>query len=97
MNEKMEKDAMKKLRESRRATIERARQTIKKQNNDIKKITQALKSCPRTVPEISESIQMPASQVMLYVAGLKKYGLLVEGPKADDYFKYELSKESMGE
>ena len=84
--------ALKELREARRETIEKARNTIKTQNRDIKKIREQLQSGPKTVLEIAGAVQMPASQVLQYVAGLKKYGLLIEGEKDGDYFTYELSK-----
>ena len=92
MNEHSEREALKKLRESRRETVERARQAIKAQTQDIKKIQDQLQSGPKTIPEIADAIQMPSSLVLRYVAGLKKYGVLVEGVKEDDYFKYELAK-----
>ena len=95
-NRNSDKEALKKLRESRRKMIEKARQAIKTQNQDIKKIRDELQSGPKTVPEIARAIQMPSALVLRYVSGLKKYGLLLEGTKEDDYFKYELTKQKMG-
>jgi len=91
-NKNSAKEALKTLRESRREMIEKARQAIKTQNQDIKKIRDELQSGPKTIPEIAGAIQMPPPLVLRYVAGLKKYGLLVEGVKEDDYFKYALAK-----
>ena len=91
-DEKSDREALKKLRESRRETVERARQAIKTQNQDIKKIRDQLQSGPKSIPEIAGAIQMPSSLVLRYVSGLKKYGVLIEGAKEDDYFKYELAK-----
>jgi len=34
---------------------------------------------------------MPTAQVSLYIAGLKKYGEVVEAEKDGDYFKYGLA------
>jgi hypothetical protein len=34
---------------------------------------------------------MPTSQVLLFVAGLKKYGIVVEGEKDGDYFNYHMA------
>jgi len=92
MNETSAKEALKNLRELRRETIEKARRTIKAQNQDIKKIRDQLQTGPKTVPEIAGAIQMPTAVVLRYIAGLKKYGLLIEGAKTDAYFKYELAK-----
>jgi len=85
-------ETLKKLRDARRETVEKARKTIKTQNQDIKKIRNELQSGPKTIPEIAGAIQMPPALVLRYVAGLKKYGLLVEDVKEDDYFKYALAK-----
>ena len=85
-------ETLKKLRDARRETVEKARKTIKTQNQDIKKIREQLQSGPKTVPEISGATKMPSALVLRYISGLKKYGLLVEGVKEDDYFKYELAK-----
>ena len=84
--------ALKRLREARRETIEKAWQIIKTQNRDIKKIREQLQSGAKTVPEIASAVQMSPSRVLQYVAGLKNYGLLAEGAKDGDYFTYELSK-----
>ena len=92
MGEHNDKEALKTLRESRREIIEKARQAIKTQNQDIKKIREQLQSGPKTVPEIADNIQMSPAQVLRYISGLKKYGIVVEGTKEDDYFKYELTK-----
>ena len=92
MNETNEKEALKQLREARRETVAKARQTIKTQNRDFKQIRDFLQQGARTVPEIAAAVGMSTSQVMQYVAGMKKYGLLVEGAKQDDYYTYELAK-----
>jgi len=92
MNEINEKEALKQLREARGETIAKARQTIKAQNRDFKQIRGFLQQGARTVPEIAAAVGMSTSQVMQYVAGMKKYGLLVEGAKQDDYYTYELAK-----
>jgi Fic family protein len=84
------KEAMKALRQQRKQSIDRARSAIKAQNKDIKSIRDALKDGGKTVPEITAVTKMPSSKVMVYVATLKKYGMVAEGPKNGDYFKYEL-------
>lgn len=88
---KGDKQALKALRQERKTSIERARNAIKTQNKDIKAIRAAMKDGGRTVPEIAEATGMPTAQVLMYVATLKKYGEVAEGPKDGDYFKYELA------
>lgn len=83
---------MKALRQQRKATIDRARKAIKTQTRDIKAVSQAMEEeGGRTIPEIAEVTRMPASLVLLYVATMKKYGVVAEGAKDGDFFKYELA------
>jgi len=87
----MDKDAMKQLREARRVWVENARQSTKTQNQIISQIKTQLADAAKTVPEIAQAAGMPASQVLLYIAGLKKYGQVAEAEKDGDYFKYRLT------
>ncbi len=93
MNEKkkIDKEALKQLRQARRASIKHAKDAIKIQNQDIKKIKEQIKDGGKTVPQIAAAIKMPTSRVLLYVTALRSYGLLAEGAKEEDYFKYELA------
>ena len=90
MSEKrtIDKNALKKLREERRVWVDRAKQSIKAQNQIIKQIKAQIADSAKTVPEIAQATGMPTSQVLLYLAGLKKYGLVAEAEKDGDYFKY---------
>jgi len=84
----MEKGALKKLREERRVWVDNARQSIKDQNQIIRQIKAQIADAAKTVPEIAQATGLPTSQVLLYLAGLKKYGLVAEAEKDGDYFKY---------
>ena len=88
---KIDKEALKQLRQERQASIKHAKDTIKTQNQDIKKIKDQLKEGGKTVPQIAAAIKMPTSKVLLYITALRTYGILVEGAKEEDYFKYELA------
>jgi Fic family protein len=92
MNEKKtsDKDALKKLREERRVWVDNAKQSIKAQNQIIKQIKAQIANTAKTVPEIAQATGMPTSQALLYIAGLKKYGVVVEAEKDGDYFKYKM-------
>ena len=87
----MDKDALQKLREERRVWVENAKQSIKIQNQIIKQIKAQITDAAKTIPEIAEATDMPTSQVLLYIAGLKKYGMVAEAEKDGDYFKYRLT------
>jgi len=87
---KSNKEAMKQLREERKAYIEAARQKIKEQNQMIKRIKEILANGGMTVPQLSEALQTPTDLTMWYVTAMRKYGSVKEGDKDGDYYKYEL-------
>ena len=93
MNDKktMDKEALKNLREERRTWVENAKKSIKDQNQIIKQIKAQIADTAKTIPEIALATDMSTSVVLLYIAGLKKYGLVVEAEKDGDYFKYGLA------
>ena len=88
---KMDKEALKKLREERSGWVENAKKSIKVQNQIIKQIKGQITDEAKTIPQIAQATDMPTSQVLLYIAGLKKYGIVVEADKDGDYFKYGLA------
>jgi predicted transcriptional regulator len=91
MGDKTDKEGLKKLREKRKTSIDRAKKTIKTQNKIIKDIKGQIKTEGKTIPEIAKGINMPTSQILLYIATLRKYGMVAEGEKDGDYFKYQLA------
>jgi hypothetical protein len=93
MSEKktMDKEALKKLREERRTWVENAKKSISAQNQIIKQIKAQIADTAKTIPEIARATDMSTSVILLYIAGLKKYGLVVEAEKDGDYFKYAVA------
>jgi predicted Rossmann fold nucleotide-binding protein DprA/Smf involved in DNA uptake len=87
------KDALKALREERRASIEAARERIKENRALRKQIIDALKDGPKTVPEIAQITGIPSHQVLWQLTSMKKYGKAAEGDQSGDYFQYILLKE----
>jgi len=59
------------------------------------KITDLLLKGPKTVPEIATELGYPSQEVMMWVMGMRRYGIIVDMPKerADDYYKYRLRNE----
>jgi len=84
------KEAMKKLRNERKQFIKAAAARMKEQNKVIKAIKEQLKDNPGTVPEIAGGTGIQTSEVLWYLASLKKFGQVVEGEKEGAYFRYEL-------
>ena len=89
-DKKEKKEAMKKLRNERKKFIKAAAVKVKEQNRVIKAIKEQLKDKPGTVPEIAEETGIQSSEVLWYLASLKKFGQIVEGEKDGAYFRYEL-------
>ena len=92
MSPKTDKEALKQLRSERKMWIDRARKTVKAQNATIKAIKDQLAGEAHTVPEIAQALKMKASDVLLFIAALRKYGEVTEGPKDGDYFQYQLAE-----
>ncbi len=87
-----EKEALKKLKAARKAQIVAATARMKEQRRALKAIKERLAGAELTVPEIAAATGLPVSEVLWYVATLKKYGEILEGPKAGSYFRYRLGQ-----
>ncbi len=86
----MDKEKLKKLRDSRKERIKKIQQMVKEQNKIKEDIKKALETGPKSVPEISEMTSYDTEKVMWFVASLKKYGVVAEAEKKGDYFTYKL-------
>ncbi len=84
------KQAMKDLRARRRDWIEQAMVASKSQKKTIQAIRAVLETEPATVPQIAAAVGMPTDTVLWFVAGMKKYGQIVEAGQDDSYFRYAL-------
>jgi hypothetical protein len=85
------KDALKQLKAARQEQIAAATGRMKAQRRAVKAIKEALAESELTVPELAEATALPVSEVMWYVATLKKYGDILEGPKDSGYYRYRLA------
>ncbi|NNG06582.1 MAG: winged helix-turn-helix domain-containing protein [Desulfobacteraceae bacterium] len=85
------KEAMKKLRESRKDIIKTTSARVKENKKAIKAIKEQLRAEARTVPEIAEATGLVSSEVLWFIATLKKYGEIAEGDKDGGYFRYYLA------
>jgi hypothetical protein len=90
MDPNTDKEALAQLREARKAYIDRAKGLIKIQSASIKAIRAQLEGGAKTVPQIAAAAGLEAAQVLLYVAGLRKYGAVAEGSKDGEYYTYTL-------
>ena len=90
-DKKAKKEAMKKLRESRKFFIKVASDKMKAQKKVIGVIKNQLKDGARTVPEIAAATSTSTAETLWFVATLKKYGEIKETEKDGSYFKYALT------
>ena len=86
------KEALKKLKAARKEQIAAATARMKEQRQAVKAIKAHLEGAELTVPEIAAATGLPVSEVLWYVATLKKYGEILEGPKDGGYYRYRLGE-----
>jgi predicted transcriptional regulator len=88
--EKMQ--VLKELRIEHAETVERAQAHLKEQQKIRKILRGAMKEGPKTVPEISEAVDLPSDVVLWHVVAMKKYDLVTEVGQDGDYYQYALVK-----
>jgi predicted transcriptional regulator len=92
-----DKEARNKLRLARKEVIAKVAARVKEQQQAVKALKQSLQAGGKTVPELAQDTGLPASEVLWYLAALKKYGEIAEGAKAGSYFRYTLAAPLSGE
>lgn len=85
------KEAMKSLRAQRKKSISQASSIMKQQKKDIRDILCFLEKGDATIPAIAKGVHLPTDKTLWYMATLKKYGQIAEGPKDGSFFKYKLN------
>jgi hypothetical protein len=84
------RDALKLLRAERATVVQVANERNQRRRSARRKIRDELSKGPKTVPELATACDLPTNEVLWHVAGMRKYGELVEDVQAGDYFKYRL-------
>ncbi len=84
-------EALKKLRESRKPSIQAATTRMKACKKAIEAVKDQMRKGARTVPEIAAATGAATAETLWAIAALKKYGQVVEAEKEGSYFKYALS------
>ncbi len=85
-------EALKRLRETRRQTIKAATDRMKVQKKAIAAIKDELRQGERTVPEIAAATGLQTAEVLWFIASLKKYGEILEGPIDGSFYRYRLAQ-----
>ena len=57
-----------------------------------KALREALRLGPKTIPELTQQLNLPGEKVTWYVMALRRYGEIVEAGRAGDYFRYALKE-----
>lgn len=78
------------LRERRGPVPEELRQRVREHTRIRRAIADTLAEGPKTSPEISAAIGVPADKVFWHVIAMRKYGELAEHEQSGDYFQYKL-------
>ena len=86
-------EMLKRLREQHAATVERTQALLREQKRVQQEICKFIRETPKTVPEIAAAVNMPAHEVLWYVASFKKYGIVVENGMCADYPLYQRAEE----
>jgi hypothetical protein len=86
------KKALKQLKAARKEQIAAGTLRMKEQRRAVKAIKAQLEGAELTVPEIAAATGLPSSEVLWYVATMKKYGEILEGPKDGSYYRYHLGQ-----
>ena len=93
-DQKKPKPDLKALRQERADWVARASARVKQQNRDLKGIRQCLAGGPATAPALAQETGLAPHLVLWYLAGLKKYGQVVEDAKEGSFFRYALVEQA---
>jgi hypothetical protein len=85
-----QKQSLTALRASLGGISEEKRQAQKHLLAARKAIQKFLEAQPATVPRIAEALNMPASEALWHVTGMRKYGKVAEAGEDGDYPTYAL-------
>lgn len=84
---------LKELREQHGDSVAQTQELLKEQKAIRKELCQTIRDTARTVPEIAELTNIPASQVLWHVTAMKKYGLITEKGMCGEYYLYQMTEE----
>jgi predicted transcriptional regulator len=98
-NKEQAKQQTEMLVELRKQHSERAKvaqELLRAQQQVRKTLQRAMRSAPRSVPQLAEQTGISAHEVLWHIAAMKKYGLIEETgmDEAGEYYLYGPSKEA---
>jgi predicted Rossmann fold nucleotide-binding protein DprA/Smf involved in DNA uptake len=85
-------EMLKQLREQHDEGVKATQALLKEMNSVRKLLRQAMKTEPRTVPEMAAETGLPANEVLWHVIAMKKYGQVAETGLDGYYYRYTLAE-----
>ncbi|HZY92260.1 MAG TPA: MarR family transcriptional regulator [Thermoplasmata archaeon] len=75
-----------------RASLRNLGEVLRDETVERDRIAAVLRTGPKTIPELAESLGTPTHEVTKWVMAMRRFGRIRDLPKgrADDYFRYEL-------
>ncbi len=87
------KKSIEALRERRGPLSDAFKVRLKEQARLKKAIADALKRGAKTIPQLAQEIGVESARIVWQLMALKKYGTVVEGEPAGDYYTYALKED----
>jgi predicted Rossmann fold nucleotide-binding protein DprA/Smf involved in DNA uptake len=85
---------LKRLREEHAETVEQTQVLLKQQQAFRKKLRTAMRSGPKTVPQIADETGLPSEEVLWHLMAMKKYDIVREVGRDGEYYQYQLAEEA---
>jgi hypothetical protein len=79
------------LRERRGGMSNELKAYVSNQQKVYKALRAALKTGPRTVPELAAECGIPSPEVMWHLMAMRRYGEVLDGPEENGYLRYTLA------
>ncbi len=89
---KTEKKPVLVLRDRLGGVSDGLKEYVKNLNKVRKDLTVALKSGPKTVPELAAAAGLDPKATLWHVMAMRRYGMVAEGKQRGDYFEYVLKE-----
>ena len=86
------KRAIEVLRERHGGMSKELKEYFNEQQKIYKALRAALKTGPRTVPQLATECSLPSPIVMWHLMALRRYGQVLDGPEENGYLRYTLPR-----
>ena len=86
------KEGLRLFRERMGGLTDAKKAYLKSDREARKALREALRFGPKTIPELTQQLNLPGEKVTWCVMALRRYGEIVEAGRAGDYFRYGLKE-----